>query len=69
MRSPVFLVALSGLPALQIGLAVVGGRLVAYHLIAFAAVLAPARLARIPRLAPLLQSVGLEPSRAAATTD
>ncbi len=69
MHSPVFLVALAGLPALQIGLAVFAGRLVAYHLVAVAAALAPARLARIPRLAPLLQSVGLEPSRAAATTD
>jgi hypothetical protein len=69
MRSPVFLVALGGLPALQIGLAVLGGRLVAYHLVAFAAAFAPARLARVPRLAPLLQSVGVEPSRAAATTD
>jgi hypothetical protein len=68
MRSPVFLVALGGLAPLQIGLAVLGGRLVAYHLIAFAAV-APSRLARIPRLAPLLQSVGLEPSRVAPTTD
>ena len=58
MRSPVFIAALAGMPAVEVGLAVFGGRLVACHLIAVAAATAPARLARVARLRPFLESLG-----------
>jgi hypothetical protein len=59
MRSPVFLAALAGMPAAQVGVAVFAGRLVACHLIAIAAALAPARLARVPRLSRFFGSLGV----------
>ena len=58
MRSPVFVVALAGVPAAQVGLAVLTGRLIAYHLLAIAAALAPSRLASIPAVSALIASLG-----------
>ncbi len=59
MRSPVFVAALGGLAAWQIGLAVFAGRVISCHLVAALAALAPERLARIPRVTSVLQSLGI----------
>ena len=59
MRSPVFVAALGGMAIWQIGLAVLAGRLISYHVVAALAALAPARLARIPRVSAMLQSAGV----------
>ncbi len=59
MCSPVFLAALGGLPAVQIGVAVLAGRLIAYHLLAVVTAFAPSKLVRIPRLASWLDSFGV----------
>lgn len=58
MRSPVFVVALAGVPAEEVGLAVLAGRLVAYHLLAIAAACAPSRLARFPGISTLVHALG-----------
>ena len=59
MRSPVFVVALAGLPTAHIALAVLSGRLVAYHIVAAVTALTPRRLLRVPGLASVLDSLGI----------
>lgn len=68
MRSPVCPVALAGVSAAKVRLAALAGRLIAYHLLAIAAACAPSRLARVPAIVALVDSLGTRPPVPAGET-